>query len=211
MEELYKVIFIIGPPGVGKNTQCDKIVEKYNFIHLGAGDLLRQEIKKGTENSKLIESLMTQGKYVPVKITCDLLKKAMDSLGKSKIFLIDGYPRNQDNIDGWKEIFGNNYKLIVTIILKCNEEELEKRLLERAKSSGRVDDNIETIKKRFKTHIEQSLPIEAQLKEMGPVLEVQGNGSIEEVFKKISINLPDIIFKGKKYSINFIKFNRFTF
>ena len=211
MEELYKVIFIIGPPGVGKNTQCDKIVEKYNFIHLGAGDLLRQEIKKGTENGKLIESLMTQGKYVPVKITCGLLKKAMDSLGKNKIFLIDGYPRNQDNIDGWKEIFGNNYKLIVTIILKCNEEELEKRLLERAKSSGRVDDNIETIKKRFKTHIVQSLPIEAQLKEMGPVLEVQGNGSIEEVFKKISINLPDIIFKGKKYSINFIKFNRFIF
>ena len=189
MEELYKVIFVIGPPGVGKNTQCDKIVEKYNFIHLGAGDLLRQEIKKGTENGKLIESIMAEGKYVPVKITCGLLKQAMDSLGKSKIFLIDGYPRNQDNIDGWKEIFGNNYKLIATIILQCNEEELEKRLLERAKTSGRVDDNIETIRKRFKTHIDQSLPIESQLKEMGPVVEVLGNGSVEDVFKNISDKL----------------------
>ena len=193
MEELYKVIFVIGPPGVGKNTQCDKIVEKYNFIHLGAGDLLRQEIKKGTENGKLIESIMAEGKYVPVKITCGLLKQAMDSLGKSKIFLIDGYPRNQDNIDGWKEIFGNNYKLIATIILQCNEEELEKRLLERAKTSGRVDDNIETIRKRFKTHIEQSLPIESQLKEMGPVVEVLGNGSVEDVFKNISDKLDKIL------------------
>ena len=197
MEELYKVIFVIGPPGVGKNTQCDKIVEKYNFIHLGAGDLLRQEIKKGTKNGKLIESIMAEGKYVPVKITCGLLKQAMDSLGKSKIFLIDGYPRNQDNIDGWKEIFGNNYKLIATIILQCNEEELEKRLLERAKTSGRVDDNIETIRKRFKTHIEQSLPIEAQLKEMGPVVEVQGIGSVEEVFKSISDKLDKILYKLK--------------
>ena len=197
MEELYKVIFVIGPPGVGKNTQCDKIVEKYNFIHLGAGDLLRQEIKKGTENGKLIESIMAEGKYVPVKITCGLLKQAMDSLGKSKIFLIDGYPRNQDNIDGWKDIFGNNYKLIATIILQCNEEELEKRLLERAKTSGRVDDNIETIRKRFKTHIEQSLPIEAQLKEMGPVVEVQGIGSVEEVFKNISDKLDKILYKLK--------------
>ena len=193
MEELYKVIFVIGPPGVGKNTQCDKIVEIYNFIHLGAGDLQRQEIKKGTENGKLVESIMAEGKYVPVKITCGLLKQAMDSLGKSKIFLIDGYPRNQDNMDGWKEIFGSNYKLIATIILQCNEEELEKRLLERAKTSGRVDDNIETIRKRFKTHIEQSLPIESQLKEMGPVVEVQGNGSVEDVFKNISDKLDKII------------------
>ena len=140
---------------------------------------------------------MAEGKYVPVKITCGLLKQAMDSLGKSKIFLIDGYPRNQDNIDGWKEIFGNNYKLIATIILQCNEEELEKRLLERAKTSGRVDDNIETIRKRFRTHIEQSLPSEAQLKEMGPVVEVQGIGSVEEVFKGISDKLDKILCKLK--------------
>ena len=197
MSEKYKVIFIVGPPGVGKNTQCDKLVEKYKFVHFGAGDLLRAESKKDTEDGKLVNSLISQGKIVPVKITCGLIKKAMDASGKDKIFLIDGYPRNQDNIDGWKEIFGNNYKLIATIILQCNEEELEKRLLERAKTSGRVDDNIETIRKRFKTHIEQSLPIEAQLKEMGPVVEVQGIGSVEEVFKSISDKLDKILYKLK--------------
>ena len=128
---------------------------------------------------------MIEGKYVPVKITCGLIKKEMDKYGKDKIFLIDGYPRNQDNIDGWKKEFANTYILITTIILQCNEEELEKRLMERLKTSGRVDDNIDTIKKRFKIHEEQSKPIEEQLKKSGSFIEVQGNGTIEEVFEKI--------------------------
>ena len=116
MAEKYKVIFIVGPPGVGKNTQCDKLVEKYKFIHFGAGDLLRAEAKKDTEYGKLINSIISHGKIVPVKITCGLIKKAMDSSGKDKIFLIDGYPRNQENIDGWNEVFGENYKKKIEII-----------------------------------------------------------------------------------------------
>ena len=191
MEEKYKVIFIVGPPGVGKNTQCDKLVEKYKFIHFGAGDLLRAEAKKETEEGKLVNSLISDGKIVPVKITCGLIKKAMDENGKDKIFLIDGYPRNQDNIDGWNEVFGDNYKLITSIILGCNEEQLEKRLLERAKSSGRNDDKIEVIKKRFKVYVEQSQPIEAKLKQMGPFIEVQATGTIDEVFEQIRVQLDE--------------------
>ena len=188
-EDKYKVIFIVGPPGVGKNTQCDKLVEKYKFIHFGAGDLLRAEAKKDTEEGKLVNSLISQGKIVPVKITCSLLKKAMDESGKNNIFLIDGYPRNQDNIDGWNEVFGTNYTLISSIILGCSEEQLEKRLLGRAKSSGRSDDKIEVIKKRFKVYVEQSQPIEAKLKEMGPFIEVQATGTIDEVFQQIANQL----------------------
>ncbi len=184
-EDKYKVIFIVGPPGVGKNTQCDKLIEKYKFIHLGAGDLLRAEAKKDTEDGKLINSIISQGKIVPVKITCSLLKKAMDESGKKNIFLIDGYPRNQDNIDGWIEVFGDKYQLVTSIILGCDEAQLEKRLLERAKSSGRSDDKVDVIKKRFKVYVEQSQPIEAKLKEMGPFIEVKGDGTVDEVFNKI--------------------------
>ncbi len=191
MEEKYKVIFIVGPPGVGKNTQCDKLVEKYKFIHFGAGDLLRAESKKDTEDGKLINSLISQGKIVPVKITCSLLKKAMDEAGKKNIFLIDGYPRNQDNIDGWNEVFGENYKLITSIILGCDEEMLEKRLLQRAQHSGRSDDKVDVIKKRFKVYVEQSQPIEAKLKLMGPFIEVKADGTIDEVFQKISQQLDE--------------------
>ena len=184
-EDKYKVIFIVGPPGVGKNTQCDKLVEKYKFIHFGAGDLLRAEAKKDTEEGKLINSIISQGKIVPVKITCSLLKKAMDESGKKNIFLIDGYPRNQDNIDGWIEVFGDKYQLVTSIILGCDEAQLEKRLLERAKSSGRSDDKVEVIKNRFKVYVEQSQPIEAKLKEMGPFIEVKADGTVDEVFNKI--------------------------
>ena len=190
-EDKYKVIFIVGPPGVGKNTQCDKLVEKYKFIHFGAGDLLRAEAKKDTEEGKLVNSLISQGKIVPVKITCSLLKKAMDESGKNNIFLIDGYPRNQDNIDGWNVVFGTNYTLISSIILGCSEEQLEKRLLGRAKSSGRSDDKIEVIKKRFKVYVEQSQPIEDKLKEMGPFIEVQATGTIDEVFQQIANQLDE--------------------
>ena len=195
METKYKVIFMVGPPGVGKNTQCDKLVEKYKFIHFSTGDLLREEISKGTENGKLIKSIMSQGKYVPVKITCDLIKKAMDNYSKEKIFLIDGYPRNQDNIDGWLETFGNNYILITSIILDCDEKELERRLIERSKSSGRIDDNLEIIKKRFKTHMEESKPIEMKLKKFGPYIEVEGYGDIDDVFNKIIAELDKILMK----------------
>ena len=195
MQNKYKVIFVIGPPGVGKNTQCYKLVEKYNFIHFSTGDLLRAEISKGTENGKLIKSIMSQGKYVPVKITCDLIKKSMDNYSKEKIFLIDGYPRNQDNIDGWIEIFGKDYELITSIILDCDEKELEKRLIERSKASGRIDDNIETIKKRLKTHMEESKPIETKLKKMGPYIEVNGNFSIDDTFNKIAVELDKILKK----------------
>ena len=190
-EDKYKVIFIVGPPGVGKNTQCDKLVEKYKLIHFGAGDLLRAEAKKDTEEGKLINSIISQGKIVPVKITCTLLKKAMDESGKKNIFLIDGYPRNQDNIDGWNEVFGDNYKLITSIILGCDEELLEKRLLQRAQHSGRSDDKVEVIKKRFKVYVEQSQPIEAKLKLMGPFIEVKADGTIDEVFQKISQQLDE--------------------
>ena len=197
MEDKYKVIFVIGPPGVGKNTQCDKLVEKYNFIHFSTGDLLRAEISKGTEDAKLIKSIMSQGKYVPVKITCNLIKKAMNNYSKDKIFLIDGYPRNQKNTDGRTEIFGNNYKLITSIILDCDEKVLENRLIERAKSSGRIDDNIETIQKRFKTHLEESKPIEKKLKLLGPFIEINGDNSINEVFNQISSELDKILCKYK--------------
>ena len=190
-EDKYKVIFIVGPPGVGKNTQCDKLVEKYKFIHFGACDLLRAESKKDTEDGKLINSLISQGKIVPVKITCSLLKKAMDEAGKKNIFLIDGYPRNQDNIDGWNEVFGENYKLITSIILGCDEEMLEKRLLQRAQHSGRSDDKVDVIKKRFKVYVEQSQPIEAKLKLMGPFIEVKADGTIDEVFQKIATQLDE--------------------
>ena len=114
--------------------------------------MLREEIKKQTENGKLIESIMKEGKIVPVKITCGLIKEKMDSCGKKNIFLIDGYPRNKDNIDGWNEVFngknGNKAEIICLLNLECSEECCVKRLLNRGTSSGRLDDDEKVIKNK---------------------------------------------------------------
>ena len=117
----------------------------------------------------------------------------MDEKGKDKIFLIDGYPRNQDNIDGWKEVFGDSYILVTSIILEADEDALIKRLLERGKTSGRSDDNIDTIKKRFATNKKESEPIIPELKKMGPSIQLNGMGTPEEVFDHLCKELDKVI------------------
>lgn len=119
----------------------------------------------------------------------------MDNQGKDKIFLIDGYPRNQANIDGWKEVFINNFQLVCSIILDCDEEILTQRLLDRGKTSGRSDDNIEVIKKRFKSHYAESDPIIPELKKMGPYIQLKASGTPEEVFALITKDLDKLIDK----------------
>ncbi len=123
-------------------------------------------------------------------------KKSNGWKRKKKYFFINGYPRNQANIDGWKEVFKNNFILVISIILDCDEDQLVKRLVERGKTSGRSNDNIETIKKRFKTHKEESEPIVKELKKMGDSIEVKASGTTEEVFDMIVKELDE---KVKKY------------
>nr|ACO11383.1 UMP-CMP kinase [Caligus rogercresseyi] len=100
----FDVIFVLGGPGAGKGTQCSKIVEKYGFKHLSAGELLREEMaNKDSEYGDIIKHHMVSGSIVPASITCALLKNAMIHSGSPKQFLIDGFPRNQDNVDAWEK------------------------------------------------------------------------------------------------------------
>jgi UMP-CMP kinase len=180
----------IGGPGSGKGTQCANIVEHFGFTHLSAGDLLRAEIKSGSENGYLIslhkflwdkigltslfstcmylyvycytfcfyrtmiENMIKEGKIVPSEVTIKLLQDAMIKNENDK-FLIDGFPRNEEN----RAAFENVTKISPAFVLffDCSEEEMERRLLGR--NQGRVDDNIETIRKRFKVFVESSLPV----------------------------------------------------
>lgn len=114
-----KVIFVLGPPGSGKGTQCMKISSEYNYVHLSAGELLRKEKEKpNSKYRKLIDTYMKEGKLVPVAISCGLLKKAMFKSKRDK-FLIDGFPRNQDNIDGWTKDVGNYVDLQFVLFFDC--------------------------------------------------------------------------------------------
>jgi len=167
---VYRTIFVLGGPGAGKGTQSSLALERYpspgRYVrHLSAGDLLREARASGGEEAELIESYIVAGKIVPVAVTLGLLKKAMDEacdsaekrLGEGSsssassappIFLVDGFPRSDDNLDGWEDIMGPHSALVATISYDCPEDELERRLLERAKTSGRSDDNLESIRKR---------------------------------------------------------------
>jgi adenylate kinase family enzyme len=116
------VVFVLGAPGAGKGTQCSLIVKDFGYLHLSAGDLLRQEREtKDSPYGDLILSHMKQGTIVPVEITCSLLENAMKKSGKTH-FLIDGFPRNQDNLEGWDRQMGNKTNLQFILFLDCPKE-----------------------------------------------------------------------------------------
>lgn len=131
------VVFILGGPGSGKGTQCELIVKKFNYVHLSAGDLLREERRTpGSEFGEVIQKRIDNGQIVPSEITVSLLKKAMEKSSSSK-FLIDGFPRNMENYDVWEKIVGEAANVPFVVNFECSEETLEKRLLKRSETSGR--------------------------------------------------------------------------
>ncbi|KAJ1433372.1 UMP-CMP kinase family protein [Ochromonadaceae sp. CCMP2298] len=153
------VIFVLGGPGAGKGTQCEKLTSEYNLIqHLSAGELLRAERAKPSENGQLIDTYLREGRIVPVQISLDLLRLAMEASDCST-FLIDGFPRNLDNLQGWESKMADVCTVNSVVFIECNEEELVRRIVLRGESSGRSDDNVETMRKRLRTFKEETMPV----------------------------------------------------
>lgn len=182
-----KVVFVLGGPGAGKGTQCSNIVRDYGYIHLSAGDLLREERNSGSETATLIETYIKEGKIVPVEITVNLLKRAMETHQShgNNLFLIDGFPRNKDNLDGWNRVMKDVADVQFVLFFDCPENIMEARLLERGKTSGRSDDNIESIKKRFATFIGESMPVIDHFATQGKVRKILATNSVEQVYADV--------------------------
>lgn len=179
------VVFILGGPGSGKGTQCQKIAREFSYEHLSAGDLLRAErTSSDSEYGPLIEEHIQNGTIVPVEITCSLLEKAMNKSGRNK-FLIDGFPRNQDNLEGWKRVMEDKVNLQFVLFFDCPKEVCVQRCLDRGKSSGRADDNEDSLKKRFVTYFDATMPIIDHYKKLSLVKEVDATRSQEDVFKDV--------------------------
>ncbi|KAG0556455.1 hypothetical protein KC19_11G054900 [Ceratodon purpureus] len=175
-----RVVFILGGPGSGKGTQCQKIVDKFGFVHLSAGDLLRAEIQSGSQYGDMIKNMIKDGKIVPSEVTVRLLLKAMED-SKGEKFLIDGFPRNDEN----RAVFERMTGIIPEFILffDCPEDEMERRVLGR--NQGRVDDNKETMQKRLKVFIDFSVPVVKYYESMGKVHKVTATGSIDDIHTTI--------------------------
>ncbi|CAL9086327.1 unnamed protein product [Musa textilis] len=174
------ITFVLGGPGSGKGTQCVKIAETFRFAHLSAGDLLREEMSSNSENGTLIHDIIKEGKIVPSEITINLLRKAIHSSGNHK-FLIDGFPRNEENRIAFERIVGVEPDIV--LFFDCPEEEMVKRVLNR--NQGRVDDNIDTMKKRLEVFKKLNLPVIDYYSAKGKVCKINAVGTVNEVFEKV--------------------------
>ena len=175
------VVFVLGGPGAGKGTQCAKIVEAFGYAHLSAGDLLRAERSSGSAKGEMISEYIKEGKIVPVEVTVQLLVDAIAKDG-GKRFLVDGFPRNTNNLSGWQLAVGDTLKLGGVLSYEVAEDILEARLLTRGETSGRTDDNIESIKKRFVTFVRETVPVIEYYKHQGLVHAFDGARSVEDVW-----------------------------
>ncbi|KAK4116352.1 UMP-CMP kinase [Canariomyces notabilis] len=187
------VIFVLGGPGAGKGTQCARLVKDYGFTHLSAGDLLRAEQDRpGSQYGQLIRDCIKNGEIVPMEVTVALLENAMrDTISSKKSsnnnpgsnnnykFLIDGFPRKMDQALKFEEVVCPA-KLV--LFYDCPEEEMERRLLERGKTSGRADDNAESIRKRFRTFVETSMPVVNHYEAEKRVVKVDATPSPDRVY-----------------------------
>ena len=155
------VVFVLGGPGTGKGTMCELAESQLGWTHLSTGDLLRAEREAGGPTADTIKEIIAAGKLVPNEITVALLQNVMErtirTTGKTN-FLLDGFPRSLSNLEGWYEIFGRETELPKMLYFECPYPVLEQRVLGRAKYTGRVDDNIESLKLRFDTFKEETLP-----------------------------------------------------
>jgi UMP-CMP kinase len=183
--KIMNVVFVLGGPGSGKGTNCTKIVEKFGYVHLSAGDLLREERNSGSELASMINTFIAEGKIVPAEITVRLLKAAMETSGKAD-FLVDGFPRDMDNLHCWQTEMVDIAVVKFLLFLDCPQDVMLARLLERGKTSGRNDDNEESITKRFKTYEESTRPIIEHFKSVDKIKTVCANRSQEEVFSDVS-------------------------
>merc|ERR1712025_1262706 len=180
------VIFVLGGPGAGKGTQCARIVENFGHVNLSAGDLLRAERKApGSQYGELIENHIVNGTIVPVEITCSLLERAMAESGKDN-FLIDGFPRNEDNLEGWNQAMEGKVNLQCVLWFHCSQEVCIERCLARgAAGSGRSDDNEESLKKRFVTYEEATMPIIKKFEELDLVKKLDAARTQDEVYEEV--------------------------
>ena len=180
------VIFVLGGPGSGKGTQCANLVHHYHFTHLSAGDLLRaeQDNPESTHGEE-IKDCIKNGTIVPMEVTIALLEAAMSktiNAGKRPLFLIDGFPRKLDQALKFEETVCVSR---FTLFMDCPEDVMQERLLDRGKTSGRADDNAESIKKRFKTFEDQSMPVVDYYEKEGRVEKVLATGSKDDIYDRV--------------------------
>jgi adenylate kinase len=180
-------LILFGPPGSGKGTQSEKLIEKFGWIHLSTGDLLRKEIANETQLGLEAKAFMDKGQLVPDEVVIGMIGSALDANPTAKGFLFDGFPRTTAQAEALDALLISKASEITLVLaLEVGEEELVARLLNRGKTSSRPDDrNEDVIRKRLLEYEQKTAAVAHHYAKFDKVAKVKGEGSIEEIFQSL--------------------------
>ena len=177
------VVFVIGGPGSGKGTQCAKIKTEFNYNHLSTGDILRTVVKEQKAPGwQQLDSDMKEGKLIDSETLMKFIKFSIQGSTNKKI-LLDGFPRNKENLDCWNKNMGDVADVKGVLYFEVSDEEMKKRLLGR--NEGRADDNEETIAKRLATFNNDTKPIIEFYEKQGNLIKIDASRTVDEIFNNV--------------------------
>lgn len=190
-------LILFGPPGSGKGTQAAKLIDKYNLFHISTGDMFRYELSNKTELGQLARSYMDKGQLVPDSVTISMLQKRVEDNPDVKGFIFDGFPRTKTQAAALDSFLAERGESITGLIeLIVNEDEIVKRILLRGASSGRADDNDESIiRNRFDVYRKETTPVGEHYDDLGKAHKIEGIGSVEDIFDKLCATIDALASK----------------
>ena len=194
------VVFVLGGPGAGKGTMCELAELQLGWKHLSIGELVRSEMDAGGPSSREIAATLADGQLVSNEIVLGLLKRAMEATMRetgNQNFLLDGFPRSLHNLDGWYETFGTESEIPKMLFFECPYDVLEARILGRAKYTGRNDDNVASLKKRFDTFKEETLPIVEHFESLGKCIRLNTGLDRKVVYETVESHLSEFTDREK--------------
>lgn len=180
-------IVLFGPPGAGKGTQSERLIEKYGLIHLSTGDIFRANIKGETELGVLAKSFMDKGCLVPDEVTINMLKDEVLKQQDPKGFIFDGFPRTNAQALALDEFLATqNSEIKLMLALDVEIDELKDRLMKRAEFSGRPDDaKPEIVQNRIDVYLRETAPVKAYYEAQNKFVKIDGQGSIDQISEKL--------------------------
>ncbi|MEJ2901939.1 adenylate kinase [Pedobacter panaciterrae] len=178
---------LFGPPGAGKGTQSEKLIEKYQLIHISTGDLFRAHIKNQSPLGQRVSALIAEGQLVPDEITIAMLEEEVDKNPNAKGFIFDGFPRTVPQAEALDEFLESKGSSIAGVIaLDVDQQELTKRIAQRQIETGRVDDQADKLQKRIEEYFSKTIHVLPYYEGQNKLSKVNGIGKIDDIFADLS-------------------------